>query len=329
MRTLVQEFKILFSLECQPLKNLSSRQMLITYLKLLMTAIFWGGTFISGRMLADSVPPFSAAFFRFLFAVVCLYLLIVRREGKIPRLARPQILPVVLLGLTGVFAYNAFFFNGLKLINAGRASIIIANNPIVISILSALFFKETLSPTKVVGILISVIGAVIAISGGDPLALFEGGIGIGDLYIFGCVLSWSAYSLIGKRVMRDLSPLAAVTYSAAVGVLALLIPACMEGMPAAAPMYSLADWGNLAYLGWFGTVLGFVWYYEGIRVIGPSRASLFINFVPISAICLAHIILKEPMTVSLLLGGILVITGVTLNHLSVSGLRLSKASERL
>ena len=293
--------------------------MLITYLKLLMTAIFWGGTFISGRMLADSVPPFSAAFFRFLFAVVCLYVLVVRREGQIPKLKRQQILPVVLLGLTGVLAYNVFFFSGLKLITAGRASIIIANNPILISVLSALFFKETLSPTKIIGILISVTGAVTAISGGDPLALFTGGMGIGDMFIFGCVLSWSAYTLIGKRVMRDLSPLAAVAHSAAVGMLALLIPACMEGMPAAVPGYSLADWGNLAYLGLFGTVLGFVWYYEGIREIGPSRASLFINFVPISAICLAHIILKEPLTVSLLVGGILVITGVTLNHLPVAG----------
>jgi drug/metabolite transporter (DMT)-like permease len=299
--------------------------MLITYLKLLMTAIFWGGTFISGRMLVDTVPPFSAAFFRFLFATVCLYVLVVHREGKIPKLGRQQILPVALLGLTGVFAYNVFFFSGLKLINAGRASIIIANNPIVISVFSALFFKESLSPTKVVGILISVSGAIIAISGGDPLILFADGIGKGDLFIFGCVLSWSAYSLMGKRVMRDLSPLAAVSHSAAVGMLALLIPACMEGMPAAVPGYSLADWGNLAYLGLFGTVLGFVWYYEGIRVIGPSRASLFINFVPISAICLAHIILKEPLTPSLLAGGILVVTGVTLNHLPVSGLRLSKS----
>jgi drug/metabolite transporter (DMT)-like permease len=299
--------------------------MLITYLKLLMTAIFWGGTFISGRMLVDTVPPFSAAFFRFLFATVCLYVLVVHREGKIPKLGRQQILPVALLGLTGVFAYNVFFFSGLKLINAGRASIIIANNPIVISVFSALFFKESLSPTKVVGILISVSGAIIAISGGDPLILFADGIGKGDLFIFGCVLSWSAYSLMGKRVMRDLSPLAAVSHSAAVGMLALLIPACMEGMPAAVPGYSMADWGNLAYLGLFGTVLGFVWYYEGIRVIGPSRASLFINFVPISAICLAHIILKEPLTPSLLAGGILVVTGVTLNHLPVSGLRLSKS----
>lgn len=302
--------------------------MLIIYLKLLLTAFFWGGTFISGRMLAGSVAPFSAAFFRFLFAAVCLYLLVVRREGKIPRLPRQQILPVVLLGLTGVLAYNVFFFNGLKLIPAGRASIIIANNPIVISVLSALFFKESLTPIKTAGILISVTGAVTAISGGDPLALFTGGIGIGDLFIFGCVLSWAAYSLLGKRVMRDLSALAAVSHSAGVGVMALLIPACMEGMPLAAPAYSLADWGNLAYLGLFGTVLGFVWYYEGIRVIGPARASMFINFVPISAICLAHIVLKEPLTPSLLVGALLVVVGVTMNHLPDSGFHLAKSKVR-
>ncbi|WP_155319941.1 DMT family transporter [Desulfosarcina alkanivorans] len=293
--------------------------MLSTYLKLLMTAVFWGGTFISGRMLAESVAPFSAAFFRFLFAAVCLYAIIWRRQGKIPGLEKQQILPVVLLGLTGVFAYNAFFFSGLKLVAASRASIIIANNPIVISALSMLFFKEFLSPAKILGILISVAGAITAISGGDPLALFSGGIGRGDLFIFGCVISWSAYSLLGKRVMRDLSPLTAVSHSAAVGVLALLIPACVEGMPTSAPGYSLADWGNLAYLGWFGTVLGFVWYYEGIRVVGPSRASLFINFVPISAICLANLILNEPLTPSLLVGAVLVIGGVTLNHLPVPG----------
>ena len=292
--------------------------MLTTYLKLLLTAVFWGGTFISGRMLADSVGPFSAAFFRFLFAAVCLYAIVLHRQGKIPRIERRQLLPVALLGLTGVFAYNVFFFNGLKLVTAGRASVIIANNPIVISVCSALLFRETLTPVKVVGILISVVGAVTAISGGDPLALFAGGVGLGDLYILGCVASWSAYSLLGKRVMLDLSPLTAVSHSAALGVLALLIPACMEGMPAAMPGYSWMDWGNLAYLGLFGTVLGFVWYYEGIKAIGPSRASLFINFVPISAICLSHLILKEPLTPSLLVGGILVITGVTLNHLPVA-----------
>jgi drug/metabolite transporter (DMT)-like permease len=293
----------------------------IIYFKLLLTAVFWGGTFIAGRMLAGSVSPFSAAFFRFLFATVCLYAIVWHKQGKFPLLEKHQILPVTLLGLTGVFAYNALFFNGLKWVPAGRASIIIANNPIVISVFSALFFKENLTPIKILGILISIVGAITAISGGHPAAMFAGGIGKGDLFIFGCVLSWSVYSLLGKRVMRELSPLTAVSHSAAVGVVALFIPACLEGMPAAVPAYSLADWSNLVYLGLFGTVLGFVWYYEGIRVIGASRASLFINFVPISAIFLAHLVLQEPLTLSLLVGGLLVITGVTLNHLPVAAFR--------
>ncbi len=301
--------------------------MLITYFKLLLTATFWGGTFISGRMLAGSVAPFAAAFFRFLLATACLYAIVARREGRIPGLSRRQIIPVILLGMTGVFAYNVFFFNGLKLVPAGRASIIIANNPIVISVLAALVFKEKLTPIKLIGILISVAGAVIAISDGRPSVLFAGGIGKGDLFILGCVLSWSAYSLLGKLAMQTLSPLTAVSHSAAVGMLALLIPACLEGMPRALPSYSLSDWANLAYLGWFGTVLGFVWYYEGIRRIGPSRASLFINFVPISAICLAHIILGEPLKPSLLVGAALVVAGVTMNHLPLSGMRFPNAKE--
>lgn len=292
--------------------------MLTTYGKLLLTATFWGGTFIAGRLLADSVAPFAAAFFRFFLASLCLYAIVFRREGRVPMPARGQVWPLILLGMTGVFAYNVCFFNGLQLVPAGRASIIIANNPIVISVLSALLFGEALTPTKSLGILISVAGAVIAISDGHPTVLFADGLGRGDLFIVGCVVSWSAYSLLGKHAMQTLSPLVAVAHSAAVGTLALLVPAVLEGMLAAAPHYSLGDWTNLAYLGWFGTVLGFVWYYEGIRRIGASRASLFINFVPISAILLAHLILEEPLKPSLIVGACLVIAGVTLNHLPAS-----------
>jgi drug/metabolite transporter (DMT)-like permease len=61
-------------------------------------------------------------------------------------------------------------------------------------------------------------------------------------------------------------------------------------------------------------VLGFVWFYEGINQIGPTRAGLFINFVPISAILLAFLILGEPLTLSLLFGTLLVSTGVYLTN---------------
>jgi len=70
----------------------------------------------------------------------------------------------------------------------------------------------------------------------------------------------------------------------------------------------------LAYLAVFGTVLGFLWYYEGIQAIGATKASLFINFVPVSAILMAFVILREPVTLSLLSGGMLVTGGVFLTN---------------
>jgi len=291
---------------------LDQGRVMLVYIKLFLTAIFWGGTFIAGKMLADNVGPFSAAFLRFLVASAFLVPLTWRMEGRLPKVSRDKIIPIALLGLTGVFSYNALFFKGLQLIDASRASIIIANNPIFITIFSALIFKETLTPLKTAGVLISVTGAVVVISKGDLSIIFSGGIGWGELFIFGCVASWVTYSLIGKSVMSNLSPLASVSYSAVIGAALLLGPAIAEGMAADISHYQIKDWMSIVYLGVFGTVLGFVWYYQGIRSIGPMKASLFINFVPISAIIMAHFILHEPITPSLAIGTVFVCTGVYL-----------------
>jgi drug/metabolite transporter (DMT)-like permease len=67
-------------------------------------------------------------------------------------------------------------------------------------------------------------------------------------------------------------------------------------------------------LGFFGTALGFQWYYEGIRAIGPSRAGVFINLVPVSAMSLSYLLLDEKLSPSLLAGAILVLAGVYLTN---------------
>jgi drug/metabolite transporter (DMT)-like permease len=167
---------------------------------------------------------------------------------------------------------------------------------------------------KVAGILISVTGAVTVITRGDLWTGLSGGFGWGELYIFGCVASWVAYSLLGKSVMTGLSPLAAVTYSSVIGAVCLFPAAVVEGLGDVGN-FSLTAWASIFYLGFFGTVLGFVWYYEGIKRIGPVRAGLFINFVPVSAVFLAYLILNEPLTVSLLVGAVLVSSGVYLTTL--------------
>jgi len=295
------------------LRQFFLRHTMIIYLKLLLMAIIWGGTFVTGRSLAQTVGPFEAAFFRFAIASVFLAFLLRRDEGSIGRPGKSQIIPVILLGLTGAFLYNYFFLKGLKLIEAGRASVIIASNPIFIALFSAYFFKERLNLIKVIGIVISVGGAVIVISRGNVLTVLQGGLGWGEVYIFCCVASWVAFSMIGKAVMIDLSPLRSVTYSSIVGTLFLAAPAFFEG-GFSFLAYSLDEWAKIFYMGFFGTVLGFLWYYQGIQKIGPTRAGLFINFVPISAILLAFIFIGEPITRSLLIGTVLVSSGVYLTN---------------
>lgn len=287
---------------------------MMVYFKLLLTAVFWGGTFIAARVVAQNVGPFSAAFLRFAVASVFLVFITRRLEGKLPIPRKHQIIPVVLLGLTGAFAYNFFFFSGLKTIPASRASLIIATNPIFIALFASILFGEKLKLINGAGIFMCATGAVIVISKGNPWIILQGGLGAGELYILGCVASWVCYSLIGKFAMKDMSPIGAVTYSCIIGAVTLFPPAYLEGLNNDFVQYAASDWFGIFYLGFFGSVLGFTWFYQGINTIGASRAAIFINFVPISAVILAFFILGETLDRSLVVGAALVISGAYLTN---------------
>jgi drug/metabolite transporter (DMT)-like permease len=287
---------------------------MIIYFKLVLTAIFWGGAFVAARAVSDHIGPFTGSFIRFAAASILLAAIATFKEGRLHRMAKHQVVPAILLGMTGVFAYNVFFFSGLQTITAGRASLIVAINPVLISLLSDFFFHEKLHSAKIIGAALCLFGVILVISRGNPLSLFSGGIGRGELFILGCVVSWVTYSLIGKSIMRDLTPFAAVFYSCAIGAAALFPLALMENMAGRIGAFNFIDWTSLLYLAFFGTVIGFFWYYEGIAAIGAARASVFINLVPVSGVFLGWLLLREPVNLSIIAGALLVVGGVYLTN---------------
>ncbi len=304
----------------------------LLYLKLVLTAVFWGGTFVAGRIVSREAGPFSASFLRFTLASVFLlgFLLKSTRrkstlreaaavepvgDAETPRYGGAKTLFLLfLLGLTGVFAYNVFFFSGLKTVTASRASLIIAANPAFIALFSALLFNEKLGFTRAAGIFISITGAAVVISKGSLSVVLHGRLGVGELYILGCIASWVSYSLLGKKALRNVSPLTAVTCACVIGTMCLIAPALHEGILSQIATYSISVWLGIFYLGLFGTALGFIWYYEGILAIGASRAGIFISIVPVSSVILAFFILNESIDTSVLLGTGLVITGVYITN---------------
>ena len=128
------------------------------------------------------------------------------------------------------------------------------------------------------------------------------------------MVNWVIYTLVGKKVLHGLSALASVTYASVIGCIALGISALDEGIVHFVDDLVWKDLVCLLYLGVFGTVLGFVWYNEGVFQIGPTRASQFINLIPVTSILLGFFVLGEIIYVPLIIGSILVVGGVFITN---------------
>ncbi len=140
------------------------------YWKLVVTTFFWGGTFVAGKWAVGEAPPFFVAFLRFAIASAALWALVARRYGgsrerfPMPE-GGPQWAGLFSLGLTGVFLYNFVFLTGLTWTSATNGSLIVAFNPLLTAVLSALWLKERVRPVQAGGILV-VLGVGIGTRGG-------------------------------------------------------------------------------------------------------------------------------------------------------------------
>lgn len=294
--------------------NLSAMTPLLA-LKLVTVAALWGGTFIAGSILSQSLPSITAAFSRFFVASILLVMVAVRMEGKLPRLNLEQILLTAFLGVTGIFLYNICFFGALATVPAGRTSLFVSLTPIVTAILAGLLFSERLGFRRWIGVVVALVGAIIVITRGDlikGITDISQSLGQGELMMLGSVFSWAAYTLISRKALETLSPIAATTYGTLWGFLFLSAGAIGEVNEVDWILLDWRVWASIFYLGAFGTVLAFIWYYQGIRVVGPSRTAIFTNLVPGFGVLFSAVLLGEPILISMVVGGLIAVLGVSL-----------------
>ena len=294
--------------------NLSAMTPLLV-LKLTMVAVFWGGAFIAGRILAQSLPIMTAAFGRIFIASILLVIVVIKIEGSLPRLNRKQIFLTAILGFTGVFINNICFFGALARVPAGRTSLFVSLTPIVTAILAGFFFSERLGVRRWIGILVALIGAIVVITRGDlvsGITDINQSIGLGELMMIGAVFSWAAYTLISREVIETLSPIVATTYSTLWGFFFLSIGALGEFKDIDWVLLDWRVWTSVFYLGAFGTVIAFIWFYEGIQAVGPSRTAIFSNLVPAFGVLFSVLLLGEPLLISMVVGGLITALGVSL-----------------
>ena len=290
---------------------MTARASYAVYGKLTLMALFWGGTFVGGRIASAEMAAVTAALWRYLLAIVALLILAYALEGGLARPTPRQWIGVTLLGATGVFIFNLCFMYGLGRISASRASLIMALNPAITLLGASLFLGEHLTRYKVVGICMALAGVAVVLGHGNPLNMFGGSVGIGEVVMFGCPLAWAANTLIAKRMLPDMSAIASTTWSAITGTAMLAVAAVAMGQAVPAGV-SWHAWAAIVYIAIFGTAIGLVLFYDGVRRIGAARTSVFINLVPVFAVALGVLLLDEPLELSMIAGGALVIGGIFL-----------------
>jgi drug/metabolite transporter (DMT)-like permease len=193
------------------------------YGRLVAVPAIWGGTFVGGKIVVASLTPIVGSFARYAVACVALLVAALVLEGGLPRLTRTQWGATFVLGLFGVFAYNLFFMGALEQLPASRAALIIALNPAITIAISALALKGHLSPRRWLGVAVALLGVAIVVSRGDFTSLASGSVGLGELLMFAAVVSWALYTVIGRKVLGGLSPLAATNYAALWGTFRTLV----------------------------------------------------------------------------------------------------------
>jgi drug/metabolite transporter (DMT)-like permease len=280
-----------------------------TTIQVLLVAMFWGGAFAAGKVTVEYMHPLAVAFYRFFLTALCLFPFMLWREKEKARLAKADIPWMLLLGLTGIFAYNAFFFMGLKFTTAINATTIIATVPMVTTVANSLIFKDKITIRQAAGILLSFFGVYTVVSKGDYFGLAWN---TGDLFLIGSLVSWSIYTLAGKKVMRTYSALTATTYAVGFGTIMLAPFAIYYG--ALQPTSSILAWGLIGYMAFFSSVLGFVWWYNGVKELGPTRTVIFLNLVPIFA-TIGALAIGEKLYWPQLVGMVIVIAGVLFTNL--------------
>lgn len=285
------------------------------YMQLCIVAILWGGTFVAGRFIQSDMPSLLSATLRFSLGSITFIVLLGLPNIGWKRITINQFWPILLLGFAGVFLYHLFFFYGLQLIPASRAALIVSLNPAMIAFLSFLIWRERITLKKSYGIALSIIGAMIVLLSHTNMQDRSSSI-IGDLAIFGCVVTWGIYTVAGKNTIKSIGALHTVAYSIFIGTILLLISSIIS--PTVTwnhfELLTQTDIVSLLYLGILGSALAYVWYYQGIDQIGAANAGTFIALNPLTAVIAGYLLLNETISPSIILGGLFIITGIILTN---------------
>ena len=282
----------------------------------LVAVIFWGASFVAGKIALRELSPLHLVLVRAILAALALDLFLLWRGGwgDVAHLTRRDWVRIGLLALVSVFPHQLAQMTGLRQTTAINSALLITLSPLFIFGLSAVFFGERVTLLKTGGFLIAILGSALVITRGNLQSLRVGQSTLaGDLLVVVSALGWALYSSLSKSLLLKRSPVlvAALVFSMSVPVLAASALSGEELM-AALPRVTWRGWGAMLFLAWACSALGYILWYRALQKQEMSRVSVLQYLQPLVATLLSIVLLNESVAWATAIGGGLILGGVAL-----------------
>ena len=281
------------------------------YLLLTLTTLGWAGNAVASRLAVGEISPMALTTLRW-GGVCALLAVLTRREVAAAwSVLRPRWRYILALAATGFTAFNALMYAAAHSTGAVNLTILQGAIPIFVLISGLAVFGTRIRALQALGAAVTLAGVALVAARGDPTALLQLDFATGDIYMLIACAAYAGYTL----ALRNRPAVPAFAFFAVLAGAALLvsIPLLLAEIVAGTVIWpTAAGWWILLYVAVYPSLLSQIFFMRGVELIGPGRAGLFVNLVPIFGALLAVLLLGEPFRAYHALALVLVLGGIWL-----------------
>lgn len=281
------------------------------YLVLLLTALFWSGNAVAGRLSVGEISPLALTCLRWVIVVIILVPVFARQIQAHAKTLRPRWPSIFLMGALGFTVFNALFYLSAHHTSAVNMTILQGSIPVLVLLGTVLLFRARIRPLQVIGMAVTLVGVAAVAGKGDLRVLMTLALNVGDVWMLAACVLYAGYTL----GLRDRPPVPGFVFFTSMAVVAFVTSLPLLVLEVAQGSFQWPTprgWAVLLYVGLFPSLLSQIFFMRGVELIGPARAGIFVNLVPVFGALLAVVILGEPFALYHAAGLVLVLGGIAL-----------------
>jgi drug/metabolite transporter (DMT)-like permease len=285
------------------------------YILLVVAALFWSGNFIVGKFATlFQIPPLTLNVYRWI-SVWLILMPFTYKEiyNHLPSIKKNWLV-ISFMGVITISTFNSVVYFALNYTQVINAVLVLAAIPAATIVFSSLMNVEKTNIFQILGLFFSIIGIGSIISYGDIQKIISLSFNKGDLWMLVCVLSWALYSTLLKKNKFEFSQFSLIQLMVSAGILFLIPQLIYEKSIGLELNYNKAFFLILFYVVVFPAIAAYYCWQKGVEIIGPNRASMFIQLMPLFSAVMAIIIFNEKFQLYHFIGAIFIVLGIYLSN---------------